>query len=81
MAIVKTHCASLATNKFSVVGVLHMLNWKRPGISLAKQYVGEKIIKRRYIYLKLAFVPFTLWDTTTLRWKVRKPISSEYSGN
>lgn len=38
----KIHCALLATNKFSIVGVLHMLNWKRPGISLAKQYVGEK---------------------------------------
>ena len=81
MAIVKIHCASLATNKFSVVGVLYMLNWKRPGISLAKQYVGEKTIKRSFIYLKLAFVPFTLWDITTLLWKVRKPISSEYNGN
>ena len=30
MAIVKTLCTSLATNKFSIVGVLHMLNWKRP---------------------------------------------------
>ena len=81
MAIVKTLCTSLATNKFSIVGVLHMLNWKRPGISLAKQYVGEKIIKRSFMYLKLAFVPFILWDITTLLWKVKKPISSEYSGS
>lgn len=42
MDIVKIHCASLASDKFSIVGVLHMLNWKRPGISLAKQYVREK---------------------------------------
>ena len=76
MAIVKIHCASLATNKFSVVSVLHMLNWKRPGNTKEK-----KITKRSSIYLKLAFVPFTLWDTTTLLWKERKPISSEYNGN
>ena len=51
MAIVKTHCTSLATNKFSIVGVLHMLNWKRPGISLAKQYVGEKNHQKKlYIF-------------------------------
>ena len=30
MDIVKIHCASLASDKFSIVGVLHMLNWKRP---------------------------------------------------
>ena len=51
MAIVKTHCASLASDKFSIVGVLHMLNWKRPGISLAKQYVGEKNHQKKlYIF-------------------------------
>ena len=48
MAIVKIHCASLATNKFSIVGVLHMLNWKRPCISLAKQYVGEKNHQKKF---------------------------------
>lgn len=42
MDIVKIHCASLASNKFSIVGVLRMLNWKRPGISLAKQYHGRR---------------------------------------
>lgn len=51
MAIVKTHCTSLATNKFSIVGVLHMLNWKRPGISLAKQYVGEKKPSKEVLYI------------------------------
>ena len=51
MAIVKIHCASLATNKFSVVGVLHMLNWKRPGISPAKQYVGEKKSSKEALYI------------------------------
>ena len=51
MAIVKIHCASLATNKFSIVGVLHMLNWKRPGISLAKQYVGEKKPSKEVLYI------------------------------
>ena len=43
MAIVKTHCASLATNKFSIVGVLYTYaELEKAGISPAKQYVGEK---------------------------------------
>ena len=82
MAIVKTHCASLATNKFSIVGVLRMLNWKwLASRQRSNTMVGEKNHQKSSIYLKLSFVAFTLWDTTTLLWKVRKPISSEYNGN
>ena len=81
MDIVKIHCASLASDKFSIVGVLHMLNWKRPASRQRSNTKEKKTIKRSFAYLKLAFVPFTLRDTTTLLWKVRKPISSEYNGN
>ena len=52
MDIVKIDCASLASDKFSIVGVLHMLNWKRPGTSLAKQYVGEKNHQKKLYILK-----------------------------
>ena len=52
MAIVKIHCASLASNKFSIVGVLHMLNWKRPASrQRSNTMVGEKKHQKKlYIF-------------------------------
>ena len=52
MAIVKTHCASLATNKFSIVGVLRMLNWKRLASRQRRNtMVGEKNHQKKlYIF-------------------------------
>ena len=52
MAIVKTHCASLAMNTFSIVGVLHMLNWKRPASrQRSNTMVGEKNHQKKlYIF-------------------------------
>lgn len=52
MAIVKIHCASLATNKFSVVGVLPMLNWKRPASrQRSNTMVGEKKTSKEALYI------------------------------
>lgn len=53
MAIVKIHCASLASNKFSVVGVLHMLNWK----TVEKAgHLASKAIRRRKNHQKKFYI-------------------------